>query len=499
MAANSPRSGPSSLGVDKGSGLRAGPMLAIERRSIDVVPDRERHGKPFNQFTLWLGANLQITGIVTGALAYILGADVMGAIIGLLVGNLAGGVVMALHSAQGPRLGLPQMISSRAQFGVFGAAIPLVCSVMLYCGYAASSSVLAGQAVSEIAHIGSDAGIIVFALICGVLAVVGYRVIHSLGKIATVVGVLAFIYLSFELVSKVNVSDIFSFGGTTVPEFLVAMSLSAGYQLGYGPYVADYSRYLPREAAGRPTFWATYAGSVIGCQWAMAFGVFAAAAGGAAFAGSPVGYVANLAPAGAMATLILLVIVFGKLTINVLNTYGGFMSVVTIITGFKGQHRITPLTRLAYVLAIVIASTIIALFGRENFLPNYSTFLGFLLTVFTPWSAINLVDYYLVAREKYDIPALTDPSGRYGRWGWQALVAFTLGILAQIPFLATSLVTGPFVDLLGGADISWILGLVLTGILYWVLAKVTPSKVPDRLILPAEVIPPESNPAVAPV
>ena len=32
-----------------------------------------------------------------------------------------GGAVMALHAAQGPQLGLPQMISSRVQFGVYGA------------------------------------------------------------------------------------------------------------------------------------------------------------------------------------------------------------------------------------------------------------------------------------------------------------------------------------------------------------------------------------------
>ena len=97
----------------------------IERRSIDAIPAEERQGTPANQFTLWLGANLQITAIVDGALAVVFGADALWAIIGLLLGNLAGGAVMALHSAQGPRLGLPQMISSRAQFGVFGAVVPL--------------------------------------------------------------------------------------------------------------------------------------------------------------------------------------------------------------------------------------------------------------------------------------------------------------------------------------------------------------------------------------
>lgn len=37
----------------------------IERRSIDYIPEAERHGRVYSQFTLWLGANLQITAIVT--------------------------------------------------------------------------------------------------------------------------------------------------------------------------------------------------------------------------------------------------------------------------------------------------------------------------------------------------------------------------------------------------------------------------------------------------
>jgi len=80
----------------------------IEHRTIEVIPDAERHGRASSQFTLWFGANLQITAIVDGALAVVFGADALWAIIGLLIGNLAGGAVMALHSAQGPRLGLPQ-------------------------------------------------------------------------------------------------------------------------------------------------------------------------------------------------------------------------------------------------------------------------------------------------------------------------------------------------------------------------------------------------------
>lgn len=126
----------------------------VERRSIDVVPDDERHGKAFSQFTLWLGANLQITAVVSGALAVIFGGGAFWSLLGLLVGNVLGGAVMSLHSAQGPRLGLPQMISSRAQFGVRGAVVPLLLVVVMYVGFFASGSVLAGQAVGELTHLG---------------------------------------------------------------------------------------------------------------------------------------------------------------------------------------------------------------------------------------------------------------------------------------------------------------------------------------------------------
>ncbi|GAO23899.1 putative inner membrane protein [Alicycliphilus sp. B1] len=106
----------------------------IERRTIDMVPEDERHGSPSSQFTLWFGANMQITAVVDGALAVVFGAEAMAAIVGLLIGNILGGIVMALHSAQGPRLGLPQMISSRVQFGVKGAALPLLLVILMYPG-----------------------------------------------------------------------------------------------------------------------------------------------------------------------------------------------------------------------------------------------------------------------------------------------------------------------------------------------------------------------------
>lgn len=463
----------------------------VEQRTIDVVPDDERHGTPVSQFTLWLGANLQITAVVTGALAVVFGADAFWALIGLLLGNLLGGAVMALHSAQGPRLGLPQMITSRAQFGVRGAVVPLALVIVMYIGFFASGTVLAGQAVGELTHLGDTPGIVVFAVVTAVAAAVGYRLVHLLGRVASAVCALAFLYLGARLLERADLAVLLHDRSFSFPLFLLAVSLSASWQLAFGPYVADYSRYLPRHTSTRATFWWTLSGSVLGSQWSMTFGALAAAAAPAAFVGHEVSYVVSLGGTGLIASALYFVIALGKLTINVLNTYGGFMSLVTSVSGFRrpgppgagGEgSTITPRGRAVYITGIMSAGTAVALLGKDSFLTSFKDFLLFLLTFFTPWSAINLVDYYLISKERYDIPALSDPSGRYGAWNGRALAVYAAGVLAQFPFLVTHFYTGPLVSPLGGADISWLVGLAVPAALYRAVARDDTGRVPPAVL-----------------
>jgi NCS1 family nucleobase:cation symporter-1 len=449
--------------------------LSVERRSIDVIPPSERHGTPRNQFTLWLGANLQITAIVDGALAVVFGADALWAMIGLLIGNVLGGAVMALHSAQGPRLGLPQMISSRAQFGVHGAVLPLVLVIVMYLGFTATGTVLAGQAINAFLHVHTPAiGICAFIAIVAVIAVVGHNLIHAVGRFASVLGVVGFGYLAIRLFTQHDVGAAFHDVSFGVAPFLLAVSLGAGWQLTYGPYVADYSRYLPEDTPARQTFWSTFAGSVLGSQVSMVFGVLVAAVAGDAFLGGQVAWLGQLAGPAVVAALVYLLIVVGKLTVTCLNAYGSFMCAATSVTAFSGRTTVSQRVRVAFILAMLLLSMGIALWATADFLDNFKNFVLLLLMVFTPWSAINLTDYYLVSRERVDVPALYDPAGRYGRWNPVALVTYVVGILVQVPFLAQTLYTGPITKQLGGADISWIVGLVVPAALYYFWARRRP-------------------------
>jgi NCS1 family nucleobase:cation symporter-1 len=459
--------------------------VSIEVRSIDYVPDAERHGGLASQFTLWLAANLQITAIVTGALAVVFGGDVFWSLVALLLGQVIGGAVMALHAAQGPQLGLPQMISCRVQFGVYGAIIPIVAVCLMYIGFSASGCVLAGQAVGQLLDVNDGLGIVIFSCVIVVVTLFGYRFIHGLGRVASVVGIVAFVYMFSRLFGSHDISALLAERHFSLAKFLLAMSLSASWQIAYGPYVADYSRYLPRDTSVARVFAAVGLGSVIGSQISMTFGVFAAALAGAQFGHHEVAYIVSLGSTGKVAGLLFFSIAFGKVTVTSLNAYGSFMSMATMVSAFRRDLRISVRHRFFYIVSMVGVSALLALTGRHSFLQAFESFILCLLAVFTPWSAINLVDYYCFTRSRYDVPAISDPDGRYGRWNMTGIVIYMIGILIQIPFLSTAFYTGPLVATLGGVDISWIVGLFVPGVLYYVLGRASRDRAPPQIIVPS--------------
>jgi NCS1 family nucleobase:cation symporter-1 len=92
--------------------------------------------------------------------------------------------------------------------------------------------------------------------------------------------------------------------------------------------------------------------------------------------------------------------------------------------------------------------------------------------VLVPWTAINLVDYYLLRHGQYDIAAFfRQDGGIYGRINAPAVFCYVLGIVIQLPFIASPLHMGSIAKALGGTDLSWLVGLAVTAPAYYWLAK----------------------------
>ncbi|HEX3782609.1 MAG TPA: cytosine permease [Pseudonocardiaceae bacterium] len=445
-----------------------GSALQVEHRSIDFIPESERHGRAIGLFAVWFAANMQVTTIVTGALGVVLGLSLPAAIIALVIGNLIGGVFMALHSAQGPKLGIPQMIQSRAQFGFHGAVLPLLLVIVMYVGFFATSAVLGGQALAGATGMNLDVAIVLVAAVCTVLAVFGYRLIHRADRWISLLSALGFAYLTVRLVQTGDLAHVWHGGSGSAGTFLLVVAVAATWQITYAPYVADYSRYLPTGTPISSTFWWTYAGSVLGTIWMMLFGAIAVSVAEQAFNGGSIQFVVDLAP-GAHG-LFAAVIILGIIAINVLNLYGCFMSTATTLTALR-RHTIGQRARIGYIIAAAVVSTVVAILGQGNFLTNYENFILFLAYFLIPWTAINLVDFYAVRKERYDIKAIFDPNGEYGRANWRALIPYLVAIGVEIPFMSTTFYTGPLVAEVGGADISWILGTIVAGVLYYLAMR----------------------------
>ncbi len=443
--------------------------FVVERRSIDFIPESERHGSVFSLFTLWFAANMQVTTVVTGALAVILGLPLGWALVAIVVGNAIGGIFMALHSAQGPRMGIPQMIQSRAQFGFFGAILPLVLIILMYLGFFASSAVLGGQALSAWTGISITLSIIIVSVICTILAVYGYDLIHRYEGIVSALFAVAFLYLTIRLLIVHPIGKVLSTSSFALGPFLLVVSIIATWQITYGPYVADYSRYLPHRTPISTSFWWTYGGSVISSIWMMAIGSIAVAIASQQFQNDSVRYVVEQAGAG-LGGIFYIIVILGIIAANVLNLYGIFLTSTTTLAVLQ-RFRMDIRGRLSFVLGAAIVGTTVAVLGQGNFIQNYSNFLLLLLYFIIPWSVINLVDFYFVRREQYDIDAIFDPNGIYGRVNWRTLAAYFVAILLELPFVSTALFTGPLVAYLGGADIAWIVGIVVSAVVYYALMR----------------------------
>src|ERR1043165_4947057 len=99
----------------------------LESSTIRPIPLTERHGTAADLFTVWFGPNFMLLPVVTGGLAVdSFRVPFAWALAALTAGNLIGAVFMALHAAQGPTLGVPQMIQTRGQFGTLGSLL-VVC------------------------------------------------------------------------------------------------------------------------------------------------------------------------------------------------------------------------------------------------------------------------------------------------------------------------------------------------------------------------------------
>jgi NCS1 family nucleobase:cation symporter-1 len=450
----------------------------VEAHSIDIIPDQERHGKVRSQFMLWFATNANVFNFVLGGFAIAFGLNLFWAIIALLVGTILGVGFTALHAVQGPRLGVPQMIQSRGQFGFYGAIFIFLASILLDVGYLAAQQVVQAQSMQDLVpSTNIPLWIIVVTIPAVLLAIFGYDWIHRIQPVLTVV--LAGSLVGAVIVTATGHASLAKgMGGThlaSFPIFIAAVGLFFMNMLSWAVYVSDYSRYLPRSVSGARTFWAVFGGNALGSCIFAVFGIYITAV---APSTSSVTSVASIA--GKWILPILAISLIGS---DALNAYTGMLAVESVRSTWQ-KVVASRLARVIGLMLIFVVATVLSLTGYKTFLTSFENFINVLLFFFVPWSVINLIDFYIVKKGRYDVASFFTPRGIYGGWRWAAIIPYVIGLAAQVPFLDQTIYVGPMVSRLGGADISWIVGWVVSGVAYILSCRVVGGGAASRSHLP---------------
>lgn len=450
-------------------------MTGIESRSIDWIPERERHGRLWHQTPLWFLGNFQYFTVPIGFIGPSLGLSIWWTIVAGLTGIVVGTFFMAFHGSQGPKLGLPQMIQSRAQFGYKGVVIVLFAALFTYVAFNVADQVLLSQGLSAAYGLNASAVAIIGTAGAAALAILGHDWVHRAFRVL--------LFISVPLMAIVTFGILTGHAGGGIPKvhfgftfkaFLAEFSASAAYNITFAPCVSDYSRYLPSETKSGSVIASVFVGASASAVWLIAVGAWLAVRLGVTDGLVGIKTAGN-SFIGGLGSLTALSLALALAATMAMSAYGGSLTLLTGIDAFK-KVRTTRGARVASIVGLAILWYLIGVMITTNAVNTVFTALTLMLYLLVPWTATNLVDYFYVRKGHYAITHLFSPNGIYRSWNWRGLTAYAIGFIAEIPFMVLPQLgkfsyTGLLVNSVGGVDVSWLVGLLATGVLYLILSQ----------------------------
>jgi nucleobase:cation symporter-1, NCS1 family len=440
----------------------------IETRSIDYVPENERHGKVSHQGPFWFVGNFQPFTLALGFVGPSLGLSLWWSIVAGIAGIAFGTLFMAFHATQGPVLGLPQMIQSRAQFGFRGVLLPLIGTLFTFVGFNVVDVVIIKSGLQSIFGWNPVVVAAAITVIAGLLAIFGHDLLHKSFRVLFWISLPLWIILTVSVLFGGVTGGPAALGGFSWVGFLAQFGVAASYNITYAPYVSDYSRYLPRDTKPTAIIASVFVGAAGSPAWLIPLGAWMATYLGASDALAGINETGNFAISylGSVLAIVSTLVLVATMG---LNAYSGMLTVVTALDSLR---PVKPTRRLRVVTIIVLA---VAWFVMSLLLTNATTALNttllIMLYLLVPWTAVNLTDYFFVRRGHYAIADLFTPNGIYGAWSWRGLTAFVVGIAAEIPFVVLPFFIGPAAAAMGDVDIAFIVGLLVSGVVYVLLTR----------------------------
>ncbi len=427
-------------------------VLQVEPYGIEPIPLEERHGRPRQMFTIWFAINLNIVTWFTGFLGIEFGLSLKYAILAILIGNLSGAALLALTSAFGPQIGQPLIPAGKRAFGKTGIFGLSLLNFTNNIGWLAVNLVLAVMALQKLVNLGYYPALLLLTAATVLIAVYGYNFIHSFAHWMSIIMGVLFVLMTVVSIRSlpVVINTSAGMGEFNLGMFMLTIAITFAYQISYCPIGADFSRYLPANSSKAKVWTASYLGALTVCIWLEVLGAVTATMG---LHASPIEFIARLM--GIFTVPALITVILSIFPVNAMAIYSG---------GLAALAMGIPLKRWSSAIISGGIGVLLISFGGGELAGTYKNFLLLLSYWIAPWLGVVLGD--LVYYRKRQLQ-----ENEYN--GWLGIIAFICGILISIPFMSSILYVGSWAkSYLGGADISYFLSMLASGLMYQLLVKI---------------------------
>jgi NCS1 nucleoside transporter family len=448
----------------------------LETHGIErVSPKTRTHVRIFDNFTMWLSANLVISTIALGALAtqaFFLGFwDGLAVII---IFNALGVLPVAFFSTLGPKLGLRQMTISRFSFGWVGGIIMAIFNVAACIGWSAVNVIIGGQLIAALTNgaIPRWAGILIIAILTTLVSIYGYRYVHRYERYAWIPMAIIFVILLIVAAPHMSIIPTPAFNVAEIASLISFGGAVYGFATGWSSYAADYNVNQPENTSPRRVFWLTFLGVFIPCvlleTLGMAFTSWKALGGGDLLA-------AVASPLGGFGKFLVVLLALSVIANNIPNDYSLGLSMQVL------GHAFQRVKRYIWTLIGAVVYVAIALPVASNFNETLTSFLLLIAYWLGPWAIILIIEHFVFRHGRYNVDDWNTPSRL--PIGWAAVVSMAIGLVgaglgfAQVFIINGSVtpITGPIGGLINkpyGMDVGFELGLVLAAISYLILRRI---------------------------
>jgi NCS1 nucleoside transporter family len=443
-------------------------VAAVEPGGVEPIPLDERHGSPLQLFWTWASPNLEFATVFVGVIGVLFfGLSFWMAVLAIVIGTAGGAISQGALSTWGPKQGLPQMVLGRTAFGFVGNLLPAgLMSVTAGIGWFAVNSVSGALALNVLTHMSKGLSLVVIVVVQIVVAFFGHNLVQVFERFAFPVLAVIFVIASVEVFTKANPGAPAGGGLPTIGAFLIEVGAAFGYAAGWNPYASDYSRYLKPDVNPRSVAVFAGAGIFVSCVFLEVVGAASATAVAKA-TGNPTADFTSLMPTW-IKDLTLVAIAVGAVAANVLNIYSGAMSFLAM--GFR-----LPLAMRRAIVALVFGAVglLVAWGGLKDSGTKYESFLLVIAYWIGPWLGVVFVDRWLRRGTSIeDVIADADHRGSAEQVG---AIAMVVGVVASIWLFANQT---KFTGIVpkhhpSWGDITFEVGFVLSGILYYLLFKLS--------------------------